>query len=55
MHRHVPHNRCPDFRRITEAMMDFFSKTLPRNREEVAKTVTDNIRVITHSEYMLIG
>ena len=56
MHRYVTHNRFyPDFRQLAEAIMDFFNKTLPRKWEEIAETVTDNFRVITHDEYRLIG
>ncbi len=56
MHRNVTHSRhyahSNDF---TEAILNFFRKTLPKKWLEFRDTVTDNFRVITDDNYQLIG
>ncbi len=56
MHEHVTHNRhytC--FNDFTEAILNFFRKTLPRKWPQFRDTVTDNFRVIKQENYRLIG
>jgi transposase len=56
MHKHVTHNRHhANFNDFTEAILNFFRKTLPKNWPEFRDTVTDNFRVITQENYKLIG
>ncbi|MCP4237895.1 MAG: IS630 family transposase [Aestuariibacter sp.] len=56
MHKHVTHNRHYDhFDDFTEAILNFFRKTLPNKWPEFRDTVTDNFRVITQENYKLIG
>jgi len=56
MHKNVTHNnhyaRFDDF---TEAIFNFFRKTLPQKWHKFRDTVTDNFRVITDDNYQLIG
>ena len=40
---------------FTAAISEFFRETLPENWERVRNTVTDNFRVISTSEYKIIG
>ncbi len=55
MHEHVTHNhhyaRFDDF---TEAILNFFRKTLPKKWRDFRDTVTDNFRVVTQENYQLI-
>ena len=37
------------------AILEFFRETLPENWERTRDTVTDNFRVISTSEYKIIG
>ena len=56
MHKQVTHNRhYAHFNDFTEAILNFFRKTLPENWREFRDTVTDNFRVITNEKYQLIG
>ncbi len=48
MHEHVTHNHhYARFNDFTEAILNFFRKTLPKKWPEFRDTVTDNFRVIT--------
>ena len=40
---------------FTAAILEFFRETLPENWERIRDTVTDNFRVISTSEYKIIG
>ena len=40
---------------FTAAILDFFRETLSENRERLRDTGTDNFRVISTSEYKIIG
>jgi transposase len=56
MHRTVTHNRhYAHFDDFTEAILNFFRKTLPKKWHEFRDTVTDNFRVITDDNYPLFG
>ncbi|MCP4009772.1 MAG: IS630 family transposase [Proteobacteria bacterium] len=56
MHRNVTHNRhYAHFNDFTEAILNFFRKTLPKKWLEFRDTVSDNFRVITDDNYQLIG
>jgi transposase len=55
MHKHVTHNRFhANFNDFTEAILNFFRKTLQKNWRKFRDTVTDNFRVITQQDYRLI-
>ena len=55
MHKWVTHNHhFKTFEQFTEAIFEFFRKTLPDRWREFRDTVTDNFRVISHSEYKVI-
>lgn len=56
MHKNVTHNKhYRHFNDFTEAILNFFRKTLPENWRKFRDTVTDNFRVITQENYQLIG
>lgn len=56
MHRHVTHNRYhPDFRSFAEAVMRFFTSTLPETWHEIRDTVTDNFRIIDPAQFRFVG
>jgi hypothetical protein len=56
MHQHVTHNRHhPSFAAFVDAVMTFFSQTLPRKAHSWRDTITDNFRVISQKPYRLIG
>ena len=56
MHRHVTHNRYhPDFRSFAEAVMRFFTATLPEKWHEIRDTVTDNFHIIDPGKFRLVG
>jgi len=56
MHKNVTHNRhYAHFNDFTEAILNFFRKTLPEKWHDFRNTVTDNFRVITNENYQLIG
>jgi transposase len=56
MHRHVTHNTYyPDFRSFAEAVMRFFTATLPENWHEIRDTVTDNFHIIDPGKFRLVG
>ena len=40
---------------FTAAILEIFRETLPENWERTRDTVTDNFRVISTSEYKIIG
>jgi hypothetical protein len=55
MHKWVTHNRhYATFNQFTEAIFDFFRKTLPEKWPEFRNTVTDNFRVVSLKEYKVI-
>ena len=55
MHKWVTHNRhYATFNQFTEAIFDFFRKTLPEKWPEFRDTVTDNFRVLSLKEYKVI-
>ncbi|AGI74285.1 putative IS630 family transposase [Octadecabacter arcticus 238] len=55
IHKWVTHNRhYATFNQFTEAIFDFFRKTLPEKWPEFRDTVTDNFRVISLKEYKVI-
>ena len=55
MHKWVTHNRhYATFNQFTEAIFDFFRKTLPEKWPELRNTVTDNFRVVSLKEYKVI-
>ena len=56
MHRSITHDtyyRKPDD--FTEAILNFFCRTLPEKWENFRSTVTDNFTVITNDNYRLVG
>ena len=56
MHRHVTHNSYhPDFRSFAEAVMRFFTSTLPEKWDEIRDTVTDNFQIIDPGKFRLVG
>jgi len=56
MHKHVTHNRYyAHFNDFTEAILNFFRKTLPDKWNKFRNTVSDNFRVINDENYQLIG
>ena len=56
MHKHVTHNRhYAHFNDFTEAILNFFRKTLPQEWPEFRDTVSDNFRVISQKNHQLIG
>jgi transposase len=56
MHRHVTHNTYhPDFRSFAEAVMRFFTSTLPEKWHEIRDTVTDNFTSSTPENSGLSG
>jgi transposase len=56
MHRHVTHNRYyPDFRSFAEAVMRFFTSTLPDRWHEIRDTVTDNFQIIDPGDFRFVG
>ena len=56
MHKWVTHNRhYATFNQFTEAIFDFFRKTLPEKWRELSDTVTDNFRIVSLKEYKVIG
>ncbi len=55
MHKWVTHNRhYATFNQFTEAIFDFFRKTLPEKWPELRNTVTNNFRVVSLKEYKVI-
>ncbi len=55
MHKWVTHNRhYATFDQFTEAILDFFRKTLPAKWTGFRDTVTDNFRVVPFKDYKLI-
>lgn len=55
MHKWVTHNKHYDtFDQFTEAILDFFRKTLPDKWKDFRSTVTDNFRVVSLKEYTVI-
>jgi transposase len=56
MHKHVTYNRhYAHFNDFTEAILNFFRKTLPDKWHKFRDTVTDNFRVINDENYQLVG
>ena len=55
MHKWVTHNQhYATFNKFTEAILQFFRKTLPANWKIFRDTVSDNFRIISHDEYKII-
>ena len=55
MHKWVTHNQhYSTFNQFTDAIMEFFRKTLPDKWREFRSTVTDNFLLIFLNEYKLI-
>ena len=55
MHDWVTHNHhYATFNQFTEAIFDFFRKTLPEKWPEFRNTVTDNFRVVSLKGYKVI-
>lgn len=55
MHAWVTHNRhYPTFDQFTEAIFNFFRKTLPQKWQEFRDTVTDNFRVVSLEKYKIV-
>ena len=56
MHEHVTHNKYyPKFTAFLDAVLLFFTETVPKKAGEWRETITDNFRVISQKEYRLIG
>lgn len=56
MHQHVTHNRYyPDFRSFAEAIMRFFTTTLPQNWQSFRDIVNDNFHIVRPEEFRVIG
>ncbi|MDE0346001.1 MAG: hypothetical protein OXI66_09505 [Boseongicola sp.] len=56
VHRHATHNRfLARFRQVTGAHFVFRNEDLPRKREEIMESFTDDLRVVTHDWFHLIG
>jgi transposase len=56
MHRHVTHNTYhADFRSFAEAVMRFFTTTLPERWHEIRETVSDNFHIIDPGKFRLVG
>jgi transposase len=56
MHKNVTHNRhYAHYDDFTEAILNFFRKTLPDNWHKFRDTVSDNFRVINDEKYQIIG
>ena len=55
MHKWVTHNQhYATFNKFTEAILQFFRKTLPANWKNFRDTVSDNFRIISHDKYKII-
>ena len=51
----MTHNRhYATFSQFTEAILDFFRKTLPDNWEAFRDTISDNFRVVSLKDYKVI-
>lgn len=56
MHEHVTHNRYHEsFRIFAEAIMRFFTDTLPENWKTFRDTVNDNFHIIRPEEFRVVG
>ena len=56
MHRHITHNKCyATFRDFSAAMLNFLREDVPRNWRNYCDEVTDNFRVITPTDFRIIG
>jgi transposase len=56
MHEHITHNKYyPNFTAFLDAVLRFFTKTVPAKASEWRDTITDNFRIITQKQYRLIG
>ena len=56
MHSHVTHNRYyEDFRTFAEAIMRFFTTTLPQGWGTIRDTVNDNFHIIRLEEFRVVG
>ena len=56
MHQHVTHNRYyEDFRTFAEAVMRFFTTTLPQGWSTIRDTVNDNFHIIRPEKFRVVG
>ncbi len=56
MHSHVTHNRYyEDFRTFAEAVMRFFTTTLPQGWRTIRDTVNDNFHIIRPEKFRVVG
>ena len=56
MHRHITHNRCyVTFKEFSIAMLGFLRDDVPGNWRTYCDEVTDNFRIITPTEFRIIG
>ena len=56
MHMWVTHNQYyATYDEFTAAILKFFRESLPENWKEIRDTVSDNFRVISTSQYKIIG
>jgi transposase len=56
LHREVTHNSFyATFAQFTEAIDDFFARSLPRQWKIWRDTITDNFRIISHREFRVLG
>ncbi|MCP4073804.1 MAG: IS630 family transposase [Hyphomicrobiales bacterium] len=56
MHKWVTHNQhYATFNQFTEAILDFFRKTLPDKWQNFRDTVTDNFRVVSFKDYKIVS
>lgn len=55
MHKYVTHNRFyRTYEQFTEAILDFFSRTVPKEWPEFRDTVTDNFRIISFQNFRVL-
>jgi hypothetical protein len=56
MHRHITHNKCyATFKEFSSAMLTFLRDDVPKNWVDDCDEVVDNFRVITPTEFRIIG
>jgi len=55
MHKYVTHNRFyKSYNLFAEAILAFFSRTVPKEWPEFRDTVTDNFRIISHQNFRVL-
>ena len=56
MHENVTHNRrYAKIRDLTEAVLRFLRKTVPRRFNEFSSSITDNLRVIDPKDFRILA